>query len=80
MSDNAYLVWLVAMAIATVTVLTVGTLIASGIIRVGRRQDGSADAAPLQDASQDAGRPGADAHATADADPGRQLASTRRAD
>ena len=66
MSDNAYLAWLVAMAIATVTVLTVGTLIASGIIRVGGRQDGSGDATPSQDQ-------------TSDAEPRRELESTRRA-
>ncbi|MDN4161070.1 hypothetical protein [Nocardioides abyssi] len=66
MSENAYLVWLVAMAVMTVVVLTVGTLIASGIIPVGRD-------------SRDAQRPGAGDRTQADADPGRQHESTRRA-
>lgn len=42
MSETGYLVWLIAMAIATVAVLAIGTMAAAGILprrAVKRRED-----------------------------------------
>lgn len=39
MSDTGYLVWLIATAVATITVLTVGTLGAADLLPHQRRAD-----------------------------------------
>jgi hypothetical protein len=41
MSDNAYLVWFLATALMTVTVLTISTLAAAGMLPRKNRRDAS---------------------------------------
>ena len=51
MSDTGYLVWLIAMAIATIAVLAIGTMAAAGILpgRSAKERRRSEDAATAQE-------------------------------
>ena len=53
MTETGYLVWLIAMAIATIAVLAIGTMAAADILprRAGKRRKGEETAKSTGDAS-----------------------------
>lgn len=84
MSDNAYLVWMIGTAVMTVTVLTVGTLIACGIVGPGRAAAGRPEGPDGPDGAdgadgQEARRPGQAPRPSAETGPGRGPEDVRRA-